>query len=291
MCMENGFYKMFNELLEINKRPGPFEFYTASELWTDEHTSRKMLEYHLNGSVDISSRNITFINRSAQWITGHFNLNSDSEIIDFGCGPGLYTTRFAREGIKVTGIDFSKRSVEYAEQTAENDRLDINYICADYLGYETSCKFDLVTMIMCDFCALSPAQRKLMLNKFKKILKPNGSILLDVYSLNFYNRREECAVYEFNQLSKFWSADDYFSFQNTFKYDREKVILDKYTIFDKSGKRVVYNWLQYYSSDSIKPEFEENGLKIAEIFSDVSGAGFTEECTEFAVVAKNIQEQ
>jgi hypothetical protein len=55
---------MFKNLEEINKRPRPFQFYTAEELWTDEHTSRKMLEYHLNESVDLSSRNSGFIERS-----------------------------------------------------------------------------------------------------------------------------------------------------------------------------------------------------------------------------------
>lgn len=28
---------MFEELEKINTRPEPFEFYTASDLWTDEH--------------------------------------------------------------------------------------------------------------------------------------------------------------------------------------------------------------------------------------------------------------
>ena len=277
---------MFNELLEINKRPKPFEYYTASELWANEHTSKKMLEYHLNESIDVSSRNINFINKSVEWIICHFNLNNDSELIDFGCGPGLYTTSFARNKIKVTGIDFSKRSIEYAKHIAKNDNLDINYINTNYLEYESSNKFDLVTMIMCDYCALSPEQRKLMLDKFKKILKTDGSILLDVYSLNFYNNREENAIYEFNQLSKFWSADDYYSFQNTFKYDKEKVILDKYTIIEKSRKRVVYNWLQYFSLDALKNEFEENGLNILEVYSDVAGSEYKNDSLEFAIVGK-----
>ena len=55
---------MFNELKEINLRPKPFQFYTADALWTDEHTSQKMLEYHLDESVDLSSRNKEFIERS-----------------------------------------------------------------------------------------------------------------------------------------------------------------------------------------------------------------------------------
>ncbi|MBP7737656.1 MAG: class I SAM-dependent methyltransferase [Spirochaetes bacterium] len=279
---------MFDQLNKINARPRPFEYYTAPELWTDDHTSHRMLEYHLNGSIDVSSRNINFIDRSAQWIISHFGLNADSEIIDFGCGPGLYTTRFARKGIGVTGIDFSKRSIEYARRAALDEKLDINYICSNYLDFEISRTFDLITMIMCDFCALSPDQRMLMLGTFKSILKPRGSILLDVYSMNSYNAREECSMYEYNQLSHFWSADDYYSFQNTFKYDDVKVILDKYTIIEKSRKRVVYNWLHYYSVDSLKEEFEENGLIITELFSDVSGSEYGPESLEIAVVAQTL---
>ena len=62
---------MFKELKEINSRPTPFQFYTVDELWTDEHTSMKMLEYHLNDSVDLSSRNRGFIDRSLKWIVSH----------------------------------------------------------------------------------------------------------------------------------------------------------------------------------------------------------------------------
>ncbi len=51
---------MFTELKRINERPEPFQFYTADQLWTDEHTSMKMLEYHLNESLDLSSRNKAF---------------------------------------------------------------------------------------------------------------------------------------------------------------------------------------------------------------------------------------
>ncbi|NLB26159.1 MAG: hypothetical protein GX820_05630 [Bacteroidales bacterium] len=70
---------MFNELCRINKKPEPFQYYTAEDLWTDGHISKKMLEFHLDGSVDVSSRNINFINRSVSWIVDYFNLNAGSE--------------------------------------------------------------------------------------------------------------------------------------------------------------------------------------------------------------------
>jgi hypothetical protein len=51
---------MFEELGRINACPEPFVFYTASDLWTDEHTSGQMLSFHLNVDIDVSSRNAAF---------------------------------------------------------------------------------------------------------------------------------------------------------------------------------------------------------------------------------------
>lgn len=99
-------------------------------------------------------------------------------------------------------------------------------------------------------------------------------------------KKEEKSNYEFNQFSGFWSACDYFSFQNVFKYAEEKVTLDKYTIIEELRSRVVYNWLQYYTPETLKKEFEENGLQIFEIFSDVAGGEYNKNSLEFAVVAK-----
>jgi cyclopropane fatty-acyl-phospholipid synthase-like methyltransferase len=277
---------MFKELKEINSRPAPFQFYTADELWADEHTSKQMLEYHLNESIDVSSRNKSFIESSVEWITSHFGVNKDTEIADFGCGPGLYTSRLAERGAIVTGIDFSENSIKYAKQAADQKGLNINYILTNYLDFDATNSFDLITMIMCDFCALSPEQRKIMLSKFHSLLKPEGSVLLDVYSLNSFNEKDESVTYELNQLNRFWSPEDYYCFVNTFKYGKEKVILDKYTIIEESRKRVVYNWLQYFSKDSLGKEFEENGFKVEELYSDVAGKPFTPESPEIAIVAK-----
>ncbi len=279
---------MFKELQEINVRPTPFQFYTASELWTNEHTSKKMLEYHLNNSIDAASRNIDFIERSVEWIVSHFGVNENTEIADFGCGPGIYTTKLSERNAKVTGIDFSKNSLNYASKIAKQQNLQIEYIHSDYLDVELVNKFDLITMIMCDYCALSPDQRKQMLSKFHSLLKPNGSLLLDVYSLNVFDQREESATYELNQLFGFWSPEDYYCFVNIFKYENEKVMLDKYTIFDQTSKRQVYNWLQYFSKDSLTKEFEESGFKIEEFYSDIAGMTFTPDSQEMAVVAMKI---
>ena len=279
---------MFDELENINTRPKPFEFYTAKDLWTDEHTSKQMLSFHLNEEIDVSSRNEAFIDRSVEWIASHFNVGAGSRIADFGCGPGLYAQRLAQKRADVTGIDFSKRSLQYAEEIATRERLSIQYLNQNYLAFETDDRFHLILMIMCDFCALSPAQRKKMLTKFHTLLEPGGSVLLDVYSLKAYEEREETAIYEANLLNGFWSSNKYYGFLNTFKYEREKVVLDKYTLIEANCTRTVYNWLQYFSTEELEREFVACKFKVEAFYSDVAGSPFDSETKEFAVVARKV---
>jgi len=277
---------LFETLEEINARPEPFEFYTASDLWTDAHTSRQMLSFHLNPAVDASSRNEAFIERSVGWMASHFDIGGGTKIADFGCGPGLYTTRLARYQADVTGIDFSRRSIQYAREVAAGKGLSINYVNENYLAFETDGRFHIVIMIMCDFCALSPIQRKKMLEKFYAHLAPGGSILLDVYSLNAFHQRQEETIYEPLLLNGFWSPNKYYGFLNTFKYETEKVILDKYTIIEADRIRTVYNWLQYFTPEDLEKEFVDCGFAVDKLYSDVAGAQFEPESKEFAIIAK-----
>ncbi len=279
---------MFEELENINTRPKPFEFYTASDLWTDEHTSEQMLRFHLNEDIDVSSRKAEFIDRSVEWIASHFNVGAGTKISDFGCGPGLYATRLAQRQADVTGIDFSKRSIQNAQEVATREELSIHYVNQDYLDFETDGRFHLILMIMCDFCALSPIQRKQMLSKFHTILKSGGSALLDVYSLTAFAQREETGMYEANLLNGFWSPNKYYGFLNTFKYEREKVVLDKYTLIEADRTRTVYNWLQYFSPEALEREFVECGFAVEDFYSDVAGSPFDSENSAFAVVAKKM---
>ena len=201
---------LFADLERINHRPKPFQFYTASELWTDDHTSRQMLAFHLNEDLDVASRKTSFIDKSVAWLVSRFGLDHGRRVIDFGCGPGLYTSRLAKLGAVVTGIDFSARSIRH---------------------------------------------------------------------------RKESSTYAKNLMDGFWSPHPYYGFLNVVKYESEKVVLDKYTIVEEQRTREVYNWLQYFSVETIEREFDTAGLEIEEVLSNVAGDPFDAEDLEFAVVA------
>lgn len=276
---------MFQKLENIHERPEPFQYYTAEDLWTDEHTSTRMLAYHLNQEVDAASRSADFIEGSVEWMVSRFGIGEGTAIADFGCGPGLYAGRLASHQAQVTGIDFSKRSIEFARQEAAGNGLSIRYVNEDYLRWETEDSFDLIIMILCDFCALSPAQRKHMLMKFRSLLGENGSVLLDVYSLAYFQEREETVQFGLNLLDGFWAPGRYYGFLNTFKYGTRQIVLDKYTIIQPDQIRTVYNWLQCFSPDSLSKEFTECGLSIQELYGDVAGAPYDPNSSEFAAIA------
>ena len=83
-----------------------------------------------------------------------------------------------------------------------------------------------------------------------------------------------------------WSPKKYYGFLNTFKYEKEKVVLDKYTLVEADRTRVVYNWLQYFSPERLKGEFEESGFSVEDFFSDVAGSPFDPLASELAVVGR-----
>ena len=125
-----------------------------------------------------------------------------------------------------------------------------------------------------------------MLTRFHKFLVRGGSVLLDVYSLKAFEQRDETAMYKTNLLDGFWSPNKYYGFLNTFKYEREKVVLDKYTIIEAHGRRTVYNWFQYFSPKDLEREFVEGRFAVESLYSDVAGSPYDPETREFAVVAK-----
>jgi len=135
--------------------------YTQSEVefWNDKHISKQMLKAHLNPSYEGASRKLEFIEKSVRWIEKVVPSTTYRHLLDIGCGPGLYAERFAIAGFQVTGIDFSERSIEYAQKSAKKQGLEISYKYQDYLNLDIDNAFDFATLIYCDYGALSTQNR------------------------------------------------------------------------------------------------------------------------------------
>ena len=277
---------LYSTLSKLAAKPSVWSSYTADRLWDDDYISGNMLRHHLDPESEPASRPHSFIDKSADWIISRFGLTEGKLVADFGCGPGLYCSRLATSGAAVTGIDFSRGSINYARDQARRDHSDIKYIQGNYLEFSTRSKFDLITLIYCDYCALNPEQRSTLLSIIRNSLVEGGKLLLDVFTVNAYISRSESNEFSDNFIGGFWAEGDHLGVRHTWKYNKEKVILDKYDIIEPHRKWQVFNWLQYFAPEALKQEFNENGLLISNWHEDVAGKVFTEDAEIMTVVAE-----
>ena len=280
---------LFTTLERINERPALYSRSTADALWTSPDISEMLLRFHLDGEVDVASRRTDFIEASADWMVSAFDLGPGRRVLDLGCGPGLYTNRLARSGASVTGVDFSARSIEHARADAEREGLAVEHVLGDYLAVDLEPGIDLAIMIMCDYCALSPPQRRQLLERVGQVLAPGGAFLFDVYSLAAFETWEEQVGYGPGLMDGFWSAQPYYGFLNTFRYEAERVVLEKYAIVEATGTREYLNWFAHYDVASLTAEVEAAGLQVSAVHGDVAGAAFDPNTPEFAVEVQQPQ--
>ncbi len=74
--------------------------------WQDPAFSRRMLAEHLSQAHDLASRRLAWIDRQVAWIDETVLGGRPADILDLGCGPGLYCHRLAERGHRCRGIDF-----------------------------------------------------------------------------------------------------------------------------------------------------------------------------------------
>ncbi|PSW03797.1 class I SAM-dependent methyltransferase [Photobacterium lipolyticum] len=274
---------MFKELTQIHQKPEVFSVYTTDKLWTEPYLANQMLKAHLSQDTPMASRPMIAIDRVVAWLDAKFGLNGKS-ICDLGCGPGLYAEKYAQLGAKVHGLDFSDSSIQYAKGSASKHQLDIIYEVANYLEASLPSDQDLVTLIYCDLCALSPTQRQKLYSQVRECLKPNGRFIFDVSSIEAFDTFAEHCSFAPNYMHRFWSNNKYYAFHNAFRYEDDRVSLDHYTIIEDYRTWHIYNWMQYFTHESIRAELADSGFEVIEIVN-----GFdTEESnsSSFGVIAK-----
>jgi len=273
---------MFNNINSFLERP---KVYTPNDVnfWNDKHISDQMLKAHLNPFYEGASRKVNFIEKSVTWIKKIVPPSKYCQLLDIGCGPGLYAERFTMAGFQVTGIDFSERSIDYAQNSAANQGLNIVYKYQDYLELDVSNIFDFATLIYCDYGALSTQSRQIVMQNIYRALKPGGKFLLDVFSMVKYNSFEEIQTWDICLNGGFWSTEKYLALNGSYKYP-DNVTLEQTTIITNDGIKNYYIWNCYFTKESLIREAQKAGFKAVEIFGDVAGKAYAQDSITIAIL-------
>jgi SAM-dependent methyltransferase len=276
-----------DQLFELQQQPEPFAP-GAMPFWDDPHISQQMLAAHLDPSTPAASRPPADIDRSVAWLVDLLDLHPGTALLDLGCGPGLYAARFAARGLRVTGVDYSRRSIDYAIQSAREQQLEITYRYQDYLALDEAQRYDVALLIYGDFCTLAPAQRTRLLHNVHQALRAEGYFVLDV-STRAHRQRHGLRKGWYAAEHGFWRPGAHLVLEQGFDYPHDSLYLDQYIVIEPDGTLSVYrNWFQDYTSDRISTELAAHGFAVHSLWGDLLGTPIGEMGEWIGIVAQKM---
>lgn len=272
----------------LQEKPEPF---TPGEplFWDDPHISTQMLKAHLDPGNDLASRRPGTIQKSVDWLVASLRLQAGDSVLDLGCGPGLYSARLAERGLRVTGVDYSRRSIEYAKTYAQEHGLEVHYRYQNYLTLDDENLYDAALLIYGDYCPLSPEQRRRLLGNVHRALKPGGYFVLDVttpiHRKKYGGRNGWYAV-----DTGFWKPGPHLVLEEGFDYPEQSIFLDQAIVIEENGKVSVYrNWFQDFTRETITAELEAGGFAVQSTWNDLLGTPFSEDTEWIGVITRKEQ--
>ena len=249
------------EIISLAEKPKLYEKGT-SFMWTDEYISKQLLQIHLNPEIDLASRKKSTIEKTVKWILETQNSIEKINILDLGCGPGLYTEIFAKNGHCVTGVDISRNSIDYAIKSAEEKGLNIDYQIGSYLDIDFGKeKYDLIVLIYTDLGALLPTERDTLLTNINAALKKGGVFIFDVLKDKGLNEKISPKTWEASNVG-FWKNTPHLVLSGSFLYEKEKVILFQHSIIDYNEDIETYRfWTHFFSQQDIVEMLKQQNFR------------------------------
>ncbi len=254
--------------------------------WDDPHISKSMLEAHLNPDNDAASRKHATVDKEVEHLVTSGWLKPGDRVLDLGCGPCLYASRLAGKGLRVTGVDISRRSLDYAVQYAEENGLDINYQCTNFFDIEYDGEFDAVLQVDGELCTFSGEKRDELLNKIYKALESGGLFIFDI-STREQRVKSGLKNRWYTSDGGFWRPGKHLVLEQGFDYPESDVWLDQYIVIGDTGKITVYrNWFHDYSLQSITEVLKKAGFEITQVWNELAGTPYRDGGDWIAVVGK-----
>jgi SAM-dependent methyltransferase len=281
--MSRDFHDILSIIAQYSVKPALFEP-GEPRFWDDPHISKGMLEAHLDPTHDEASRRPEIIDKEVKNLISSGVLKKGDKVLDLGCGPGLYASRLAKQGVDVTGIDFSERSLNYAIAQAKEQGLDIQYRFMNFFDIDNAAEFDAVLQAYGEIGTFSDVKRDELLTKIHRSLKPDGTFVFDVTAAPQPPEGPQNHWYILDSF--FWRPGLHLSLERHFDYPENNVRVDQSIIVDEKSIAVYRTWIHDYTLPAIKAVLEKVGFQIVHAWNDLAGAPYKKGGEWLAIVAR-----
>lgn len=160
--------------------PRPFD--PAAELdWSDPQLSRRLLREHLDQGHDGASRRLAVVDRHVRRLR-RLLPEPPADLLDAGCGPGLYAVPLAGQGYRVKGIDVGPAVIKHARSAARAAGVAhlAQFAVADIRSLPVSPRYDAVLLIYFVLENLPERSQVAALRRLAGCLRPGGRMIAEL---------------------------------------------------------------------------------------------------------------
>jgi SAM-dependent methyltransferase len=260
---------------------------SGAPFWDDPHISKSMLESHLDPLNPSASRRFETIDAEAGFLFSSGLIKARDKVLDLGCGPGLYATRWAGGGAKVTGVDISERSLNYATAQARKNHLDITYRRLNFLDLDYKSEFDAAIQVYGEMGVFPDDKRDAIFSKIHTALKPRGYFIFDVTTPSLKLLPAPQNHWYFAR-GGFWRPDPHLTMEFRFDYPEADVFVNQYIVFDEEKMTVYRIWNHNYTPETIRPALSKAGFSIEHTWNDLDSTPYKAGGEWLAIAARKL---
>lgn len=199
-------------------------------------------------------------------ITNILEKHKVKTILDMTCGTGSQVFHMHNKGFDITGLDFSPKMLEKAQEKARQQGLDVRFILGDIRTSKVG-KFNSVISIFNAVGHLTKDDFNIAMRNISENLNEGGIYIFDNFNLGHLLEGDNIT-----KLTIDWQKEKDGKKYREIQYStiNKEGVLASYDIYHKqqeSSDKITNGFmtLQIYSKDELSKMLNENGFEVLEI--------------------------
>ena len=252
------------------------------DLWKTGFGS-KYVELITQHTVKINKKQLSFIFKTLK-------LKKGSQLLDLGCGDGRYSVVLVKNGINVTGVDYSSELLNRANKYAKNEEVSVKFLKKDMRRIAFAKKFDAALSMYSFGFFNNTEDNKMVIKKLAQSLKKGGRLLLatnnglhtlkgvfknarvskktgNLISKNKILNNKVLSINELDPKSMFWWVTQKWKVKG-------KIVINKVS-------------MHLYVPDQVVGLLEDSGFVVEGLYGNVQGSQFNA-YSGLVIIAKKI---